>query len=228
MLDFHFSFLAYKLPRSGKHWPSSSTFSLRSGLSPALVPARAVLPMFQGFTLTWSQPLIKSRFMPTFCRAKISWEIKLFPADWVCNAAWCQHTLSRNGHTLPSVVPALPCTVSWIIPRSSPYELIAWQEKKPESSLTVGKICNQSRKVLTLVTNLSWRSAIMASGGKIGFYPFPPSSQLQHSVIAYKHGHIHNTNRDTHKDSHFYMDTHRYTLTYMDTQIHRHIHSHTH
>lgn len=34
----------------------------------------------------------------------------------------------------------IPCTVSCMIPLSSPKELMAWQEKKPESSLTVGMI----------------------------------------------------------------------------------------
>lgn len=34
----------------------------------------------------------------------------------------------------------LPCTVSWMMPRSSPKELMAWQEKNPESSRTVGII----------------------------------------------------------------------------------------
>lgn len=35
----------------------------------------------------------------------------------------------------------VPCTVSWMRPRPSPYELMAWQEKKTESSRSAGFSC---------------------------------------------------------------------------------------
>lgn len=47
-------------------------------------------------------------------------------------------------------VAVVPCTVSCMIPLSSPKELMAWQEKKPESSLTVGMIWWMHRNEMDL------------------------------------------------------------------------------
>ena len=47
----------------------------------------------------------------------------------------------------------VPCTVSWIRPRSSPYELMAWQLKNTESPRSAG---------------LSWRWPAGADGGERG------------------------------------------------------------
>lgn len=73
------------------------------------------------------------------------WGLYIPKSDKQIVICYCYFTLiaidwGLRGFLLVGWCAVIPCTVSCMIPLSSPKELMAWQEKKPESSLTVGMI----------------------------------------------------------------------------------------